>query len=336
LRCVFIFNALKVKNLKYSQLIITVFFCSCTVSCIYQHATGTTATEQSKEITAQDKAEEAINEYVITHYNEVGSYTGYSFGQLYSLKPKAIVELDQLIETRKKLPEMKAHYKNALDSVITATDTLIVLKKREIRENKIYHTYEVNHLFTIKPPKEALRLYEFTFYLYPNFKIKDVKMELKTTLTPEEKSLFEYFIERFPLVTDDDQYFENDKNKRMYTALSNSLLNAKENKEEIIHQILAIVKHIRQHNEFKPDLFCAQLIKNWVKDHEYGANYRPIIFTRIKENKNNPNHKMMYHKLQYQPASSQMKEIALSFEFDENYLPVEIIEYTDQYEQYFE
>ena len=114
------------------------------------------------------------------------------------------------------------------------------------------------------------------------------------------------------------------------------MLNAEENKDKILHQILDIVKHIRLHNEFKPDVFCAQSLKKWIKNHEkYSANYRSILFTRLREVEDNPNNRIMYHQFHYQSASSEMKKIALSFEFDENYLPVEIIEYTDQYEQFF-
>ena len=322
--------------MKYSGFIIAVFFGMCTSSCIYQYTSDSSSKDSVKKISAQDKAEKSINEYIVSHYKEFGSYTDYSFGQLFTLKPKEIVELDQLLETREKLPKMKEHYKNALDSVIAATDTLIDLKKKEIRKNKIYHTYEINHLFTIKPQKEDFRLYEFTFYLYPNFKVKDVKMEMKTTLTNEEKNLFEYFIERFPLVTDKNEQFEDDKNQRLYNNLSNALLNAEENKDQILHQILSIVKHIRLHNEFKPDVFCAQSLKKWIKNHEtYSLNYRAILFARLKEVEGNPNNRIMYHKFQYQSASSEMTEIVLSFEFDENYLPVEIIEYTDEYDQFF-
>ncbi len=323
--------------MKYSHLIIIVFFSLTSTKCIYQHTSESAIKETPKTITAQQKAESSINDYVITHFNQVGNYTSYSFGQVYTLKPKEIIELDQLIDTRKKLPEMKEHYGSDLDSVITVTDTLIAQKKRDIRTKKIYHTYEVNHLFTIKPSKEALRLYEFTFYLYPNFEVKDVKMELKTTLTPEEKDLFVYYIERFPLVEDKNNHFENDKNDRIYNALSNTLINATENKDEILHQILAIVKHIRHHNEFKPDLFCAQYIKSWVKKNEkYGVNYIPIVFTRLKQTiAENDTNKLMYHKFRYQIAYSSMKEVVLSFEFDENYFPAEIIEYIDDYEQFF-
>ena len=43
----------------------------------------------------------------------------------------------------------------------------------------------------------------------------------------------------------------------------------------------------------------------------------------------------MYHKFKYKPDTSSMAEIVLSFEFDMNFLPIEIMEYTKDYEQFF-
>ncbi len=322
------------------RIVFVIFITQLITACIYQHIPDSNDQKNTKIISPEQKAELSIRNYVEDHYKNIGSYTSYSFGQLYSLKPKEIVELDQLILVRKKLPEMSDNYGSKLDSVLIATDTLIARKKREIRLKKIHHTYEINHMFTIKPEKGSLKLYEFTFFLYPNYKVKDVSQKLNTELNAEETDLFVYFIEQYPLIENDNDDFAANENKRTYEMLTNAVLDAGDQKEKIIHQVLRIVKHIRKNNVFDPDLFCATLVKEWISEHEtYKNNYRPALFTRLKESNANNSERassnLMYHKFKYQPKSSSMTEVVISFEFDPNYLPIEIIEYQKEYDKFF-
>ena len=140
------------KYLRFTYLFIITTLLS---SCWYNYPTSTTQqNNQEKEKTTQKIAEESIKEHIKKHFNNEAEYNDYTFGKLFILKPKEIIELDKLYDIRKTLPNMEENYSAKLDSVIIATDTAIAQKIREIRQKNIYHTYEINHLFTIKPSKK--------------------------------------------------------------------------------------------------------------------------------------------------------------------------------------
>lgn len=283
-----------------------------------------------------EKIKQAVKNHISSKFSSVGTYKSATFGELEIIKPKEIKALDQLLELKRQLPTMKANYGEQLDSIIALNDSNIILKKESIRAAGIYHYFKINHLFTIKPPKASRTLYEIDILIYPNYKIKDLSINMKTTLSAQETDLFHYFIDEFPLIEDKNSSYMNLMNNKMHNQLSNALINApKEKKEAMLHQVLKIVQFIRENNKFDADLFCAKQIKNWIqiKDVPYKLNYRPGLYTRLKtvDSKNT----IMYHKLSHQIASSKMTSIALSFEFDPNYFIVEVKQYNKDFEKFF-
>ena len=294
-------------------------------------------TEQEK----LKKIKQSVRIYTIEKFKFLGTYSPYSFGELVTIKPKEIIEYDQLLSLQAELPKLEENYGEKLDSVIAENNSRIASKKQEIRDNKIYHYYKIDHLFIIREKKGADVLYEIDFQIYPNLKIKDVSIQLKTKLTAEKKDLFVYFIEQFPLVEDEDPYIQKEINTKLHQQLSDALANETVNKEAVFHQVLNIVKFIRKHNQFDADLFCANQVKKWIKKNEasaYNLNYRPGKFTRLKLTNDTVinGNSIMYHRFRFQSKSSSMKQTALSFEFDPNYLFVEIIEYKKDFDQFFD
>ena len=67
---------------------------------------------------------------IIESFGENGIYKGFKFGELFTLKPKEIVELDQLYELRRELPSLKDNYPNNLDEMIAANDSAIIAKNK--------------------------------------------------------------------------------------------------------------------------------------------------------------------------------------------------------------
>jgi len=282
------------------------------------------------------KVKASIKEHIIKKFTGKGNYNGCNFGELVTIKPIEIQELDKLIMLKSQLPNMKKNYGSKLDSMISANDSNISRKKSEIRENKIYHYYKINHLFTISY-KGKSTLYEFDFMLYPNYKIKDVNLSLKTEITPTERSDLMYFINKEPLIKQENKSYENHLNYKMYNQLRDALINSGD-KETMLHQVLKIVRFVRKHNKFDPDVFCASQLKEWVTFNEpYNQNYRPGLFTRLKVVKEDStsNNTIMYHKVSYQKEGGKRTNTAISFEYDANYLIIEIKEYKKDYDKFF-
>ena len=100
--------------------------------------------------TKQQKAEDAVEAKIIESFGENGVYKGFKFGELFTLKPKEIVELEQLYELQRELPSLKDNYPNNLDQMIAANDSAIIGKKQELRDKRIFVTSDMcRHNFPI-------------------------------------------------------------------------------------------------------------------------------------------------------------------------------------------
>ncbi len=314
------------------KIIFTILFSSTTLFTIVFHS----ALVNTTSIDNISKVKASIKEHIKKQFTGKGNYTECNFGELFTIKPLEIQELDKLLMLKNQLPNMKKNYGSKLDSMISANDSNISRKKSEIRENKIYHYYKINHLFTITF-KGKSTLYEFDFMVYPNYKIKDVSLSLKTELTPTERADLMYFINKEPLIKQENKSYENHLNDKMYNQLSNALINSGD-KQTMLHQVLKIVRFVRKHNKFDPDVFCASQLKEWVTFNDpYKQNYRAGLFTRLKDvtADSSSNNTIMYHKISYQKEGGERTNTAISFEFDANYIIIEIKEYKKDFDKFF-
>ena len=303
-------------------LLITVLFSSCLPK--YTYIVDESKVDSIEKSKSQLEVEKTIEKYISDKYPQK-RYKSCYFEDINIITPKEITELKQLIEIKEKLPLMEDNYREKLDSVIQSTDHLIALQEQQIKDNNISIIYKTNHLFTIADDK-SISVYQYDLYLDSDYKIKDVSIKLSTKLSEDEFPYFVYFVNKVPIYHGVNTITNSEKiYSQFYTVLNNE-----ENKEEILHHILLMIQHIKKHNNFDEDIFCAKYIKQWIKENgEYNMNYIPILFSRINDNK------IMYHKFRYQIASSQMKTVVLSFEFDDNYFPIEIIEYSDDLDRFF-
>ena len=110
-----------------SKIIFFIFILLTCSGCLYNYP-ATTNQKEKKTISVQQRSEDTVKKHILDHFKNKGEYTGYTFSELLMIKPREILELDQLREVREKLPKMKENYSGKLDSVIVATDTAIEKK----------------------------------------------------------------------------------------------------------------------------------------------------------------------------------------------------------------
>jgi len=300
--------------------------------------TTETSTIAGETKSKQQKAEDAVEAKIITSFGKTGSYKGFKFGELYTLKPKEIVELDQLYEIRRELPSLKENYPNNLDQMIAANDSAIVAKKQELKDKKIYPTYELSHIFKITSEKNGIKLYECKFLLFPNYKVKDVQILLTTDLSKKEDELFYYFIMQYPLYDFENTLTTNRMNKETYAQLNKALDNETENKARLLKTILSICKYIRIHNEFNETTFSKTIVKEWVlKNQNYSKEYKQITFSELlpldktELDENNlavkiPLGYKLYHKFESKTKEGILVQRTFQFEFDLNFVIIDVAE----------
>ena len=288
--------------------------------------------------TKQQKAEDAVEAKIIESFGENGVYKGFKFGELFTLKPKEIVELDQLYELRRELPSLKDNYPNNLDQMIAANDSAIITKKQELRDKKIFVTYELTHIYKITSEKNGIQLYECKFLLFPNYKVKDVKIMLSTDLSNKEDELFYYFIMQYPLYELENTYTTNQKNKKTYAQLNKALESETENKARLLKTILSICKHIRINNDFNETKLSQSLAKEWIlKNPNYSEGYKsstfsdllPVDKTMLDDNNEEikiPLGYRLHHQFEHKTKDKKLMTRNFQFQFDLNFVIIDVTE----------
>lgn len=299
-------------------------------------AIETNTTPEKK--TKQQMAEDAVEAKIIGSFGKTGIYKGFKFGELFTLKPKEIVELDQLYELRRELPSLRENYPNNLDRMIASNDSAISVKKQELKDKKIFVTYELTHIYKITSEKNGIQLYECKFLLFPNYKVKDVKIMLSTDLSNKEDELFYYFIMQYPLYDFENTLTTNHKNKETYAQLNKALENETENKARLLKTILSICKHIRIHNDFNETKLSQSLAKEWIlKNPNYSEEYKPTTFSDLLpldktmlDDKNEeikiPLGYKLYHKFESKTNENKLVQRNFQFQFDLNFVIVDVAE----------
>ena len=274
----------------------------------------------------------------LNHLVKNGVYKGFKFGELFTLKPKEIVELDQLYELRRELPSLKDNYPNNLDEMIAANDSAIITKKQELRDKKIFITYELTHIYKITSEKNGIQLYECKFLLFPNYTVKDVKIMLSTDLSDKEDELFYYFIMQYPLYELENTYTTNQKNKKTYAQLNKALESETENKARLLKTILSICKHIRINNDFNETKLSQSLAKEWIlKNPNYSDEYKSSTFSDLLPmdktilDDNNEKIKIplgykLYHQFESKTKDKIVVQRNFQFEFDLNFVIIDVAE----------
>jgi len=332
-------------KIKLNQMTITAFATLVLFTgCVGFFKTTETIAPYEKTKTKQQKAEDAVEAKIIESFGEKGIYKGFKFGELLTLKPIEIVELDQLYELRRELPSLKENYPNNLDELIAANDSAIIGKKQELRDKRIFVTYELTHIYKITSEKNGIQLYECKFLLFPNFKIKDVKIMLTTDLSNKEDELFYYFIMQYPLYDFENTLTTNYKNKETYAQLNKALENETENKARLLKTILSICKHIRIHNDFNETILSQSLAKEWIlKNPNYSEEYKPTTFsdllpvdkTILDDNNEEiqiPLGYKLYHQFESKAKDNKLVQRNFQFQFDLNFVIIDVAEIAEETE----
>lgn len=258
-------------------IILSILFNNCKLI-TYDYSNTPLTFEEKNTIRVQD----SIRSLLKAEYND--NYTSYSFGELITNKPKAFETLDSLYRTRKEIVNNKKYTTLQKDSLVIEINQQIESQKNYINNQKIYHTYSIDHIFLIKN-NESFLLKEFNYILYPNYSVKEKSSLLSTTLTKKEKDLFNYFSMQNPLFETQDPHYNNQMDDLVYQRFSNALVNETKHKEELIHTILYCIEYIRKYNSFDEQDIAEGLAYKWLEQNKI-SNFIPK-FDKLDKTLNN-------------------------------------------------
>ncbi|MBL4703376.1 MAG: hypothetical protein JKY54_02585 [Flavobacteriales bacterium] len=260
-------------------LLITILFSSCFI--IEEYENATVVENKIVKASRQDELQDSVTVYLSKQYEGESKYLLFTFGAVFANKPQPIVELVQLYDLKKALPGMQAHYGDKLDSVRADNDTAIVHKQNEIREQRIYATYDLTHLYCVENKKEkTVKVIETKVLAYPNNKIKDMQLIFQTKLDEREFELFEYFIHQDPLYFSTDYSYQSQMNAAAYKKMNQALMDEPSaTKADLLKTILQKVQFYQQNNGFDSDLFTNKVLSKWSKTPTLDVKIKKIIKT---------------------------------------------------------
>lgn len=306
-------------------------------SCLNNYSTQVSSSNKVVKPSSQEIAEDSVIQYIKRSFIKDGKYENVNFGELIANKPKEILVLDSLYAVKRKLPFEKNEYGKLLPDVIASNDSAIAFQKKKIHQAKIYHTFEINHLFKVIKNDSDITLYETKFILFPNYQIKDLNTSLKLQLTNKEDELFDYFIRRYPLYQLEDYNKSRELNRETYDNLFETLENEKEDKETLLITILNITKYIRQNNNFDQISYIKHAAEKWVENKLNLQDYQSVKFSPVEEIKNEQDATIGFKTFHlYKCVIDDVPvEKTLYFEFNANLVLVGAMEIDPPFEKYF-
>ncbi len=244
----------------------------------YDYSSAPLSQEEKDNKKVQDSIQAILTKKHATNY------ISYTFSQLRIDKPAAFITLDSLYTERRQIVKQKKALKNSYDSLLAISNEKIETQKEKINQNKLYHTYEMEHVFLVKSDDNYI-LYEKAFTLFPNYSLKDSTTKLVTTLTPKEQKLFDYFSYQNPLFETEDPHYNNQMDQLVYERFNNALTNAIQHKAALLHTLLYSIEYIRKYNAFNERDIAQEMARRWLIKN--GFNQFNPKFGKLEKTLNN-------------------------------------------------
>jgi hypothetical protein len=244
-------------------------------------------------------------------------YSPFNFSILETNKPKEFLVLDSLYNIRSQLIKKKKKHLDTYDSLLTQLNKEINDQKKKINQQKIYHSYQMDHIYIVTTA-QGFTLHEDQFYFLPNFKLKKITPILSTSLSQKEKVLFEYFSLGYPLFETDDINYNHQMDELVYEKFNQALAIEKKNKADLIHTILYSISYIREYSSFDYEEIAKGMATNWIEKNK-SSTFIPK-FEQIREITEND--EITSYSL---TANNRKGQQSITFKFDLNIVITEII-----------
>ncbi len=206
---------------------------------------------QAQPYDAPEKVRATIRNYVDDQFRD-NKILHYDYSNLFTHKPKQYLELDSLELLRDSLKLY--NYKSQVPYI----DTAIYEKQKEILDNKIRFSYEMEHEFIVEKGDNEFELYSFTFFVSHNYLVKDLNVLYKVVLNKRNKDLYYQFVEETPLYPNENTYYgstDQSKSGKIYSMYKNALFMYPQSASEILHAGFALMRNVLKYQKINRQEF---------------------------------------------------------------------------------
>ena len=270
------------------------------------------------QATPQQKAELAVTKHLKKTYPK-SEYHGYGFSNLIKITPTQITELKEYKKAIASIDSVDENTKNYYDS-------LIQNKLKEVKEKRLFSTYEINHFYTLKEKFKKPILFEYTFTLLPDGKISDVAKQLEYKLIDDEYDYFYYYYSK------KDLHNTKEDNISTYSYLEDLYEKELVNKRAVMSTILTIAKVIYENDAYDTILIPRIEAQKWIKNNL--ADLLITNYSTVNSIIDSSNNKIIGYNIFAQISQNDSTK-AYYFEFDYDYILRGVLPVEAPFEKYF-
>jgi len=229
--------------------------------------------KKAPKTTLKQKSQTVITNYIKSKsVNE--KYFSYGYSDMIIHKPEALIELDKLKEKRKD---------KSIDQTKNETD--IANLEKEIKNNNIRYTIEMDHIFSLTNKKSGnIELFETRFFIADSLKVYDTKLLLNIPLTKEYEIVFANYFYETTIFIATDYYQARALSKQFYSFLKYHLeeLNSIKEKSDFLTHILWLCNEVKTSGVFNQQLVLQKIASRKLKFGKF-IEYEPIKFSNLYE-----------------------------------------------------
>lgn len=241
--------------------------------------------DQKKE-TLTDKAQNTIIEFNSKMFKSTYSYETYFFSKLNQHKPEEIRELETLFDEKDNLPSKRRELgRTGYDNKMTELDSLIDVKKYEIKRNKIFSDYSMEHIFVLQKAKKdnvvEEKIVEAQYFMNHTLdSVKNVKVLMNVEVPQALNGTFNTFFFEDPLHRSDDYNADRDSDESFYYFYKERLaqFDDVEKKSDFLLHTLYITLLTKKNKKYIPEQFGLLIANQLVRD-SYTDSYKETLRT---------------------------------------------------------
>ena len=243
------------------------------------------SSESNKE-TLTDKAQNAITDYNSKLFKSTYSYEAYYFSKLVQHKPREIKELENLFDEKDNLPSKRRELgKKGYDQRLRELDSLIDVKRYEIKRKDVHSDYSMEHIFVLEKPKKdneyEEKIIEAQYFMNHTLdSVKRVKALMNVEVPQALNGVFNTFFFEDPLHRTDDYNADRNSDESFYLFYKERLadFNNLEEKSNFLLHTLYITLLTERNKKYIPEQFGLLIANQLVKD-SYPDSYEETLRT---------------------------------------------------------
>lgn len=197
----------------------------------------------------QDRCEKAVVQFLESKLPG-NSFKHVRFTPVQSDIPKEITALHELQDAAIKITTAEGISDSLRTALLFENDSISELLQAYIDYNNLQATYTLTDIFKMKDTSGTITIIEGAFTLSEAFEVLDVRQKMNTTLVLDEEKWLEHFLAEEPIYLYRDSDKQRKANDDLYDYFYNELSKENDQKGDLLHAVLLVIKHIRTNRDF--------------------------------------------------------------------------------------